>query len=520
MTMKKIKIGKVLLPLLLISLFLIFLNYLYTSTLILFYPYEVEYSEGFELYNAIRIYEGENLYKDIHSEPKFLTVDYPPIFYYIGAILIPIFGETLIGGRVISLLSSLLIVILIFKIVHKETKSKKLSLISSLLFFSSYTVFFWSVLYRNLMLPILFSLLGVYFILDYKKTKRLILAVTFFLLALYTKQTAIIASVAVFLFLFLKDRKTAFKFLSLLSVPALGIFLLINYLTDNQFFLHTFEYNLSFSTSHLELIYWFILFHMFTFVFSFLYSLKNKEKLLSLYFFISLLFVIFYNLKPEGWFNYFIEAIPVMCILTGIFLGNLHKKYFNLALFLLLIQIFLALSPLPRAHFLLSALLIQGLIFWYRTNLKVRLGLLCILFIFLFQFQIPKFPSYTRSDDFSLNGELFFLKNTETDETISTYVKSKSGKILIEHAYFPILYKKWVPPDISGIYELQQIGILDRKEFVEYCLKSNFSMIIYYYRLDLIDGFKECIKNYKLVKTLPWLDIDYEEWNWKIYERI
>jgi hypothetical protein len=159
----------------------------------------------------------------------------------------------------------------------------------------------------------------------------------------------------------------------------------------------------------------------------------------------------------------------------------------------------------------------------YKVDLRIKFGLSFLAILFFSQTLISPYPAYLKADDFllfDLDGQLPFLKNINTDEKISRYVETSDGKVLVEHASFSIMNERWTPPDVSGIHELQRNGFVDKQTIEEYCREKNFSLIIYYHRLDLIDGFRECIdERYELIDELPWYNtVDYDEVEWKVYK--
>lgn len=267
-------------PLILVTciLFFVFLNYLAISLSNLFYPYGVEQTEWDIFY--ITFYFLKNpayLYHNIYQYPFYVTSDHPPIFHLATASLSLIMKNILFSGRLVSFISALLIGFLIYKIVETRCRSKVIGLISSLLFFSSYVIFLWGSIFRVDMLGAMLNLMGIYFILNYRKGKNFYLAIICFILAVYTKWPFIIAAVGTLIYFFIKDRKTALRFLLFFSLPTVSIFIILNILTGGQLYLHTIAYNMRVPFAYSDLALNFIKTNFVFLILSFFYIFKKKR---------------------------------------------------------------------------------------------------------------------------------------------------------------------------------------------------------------------------------------------------
>ncbi|MCS6773985.1 MAG: hypothetical protein NZ693_07730 [Thermoflexales bacterium] len=77
------------------------------------FPFDYDQGEGFELYDAIRLARGQNIYLDNAVYP-FYASNYPPVYRTLLALLVALFGPHLWVGRALTFASSLVIGALIF----------------------------------------------------------------------------------------------------------------------------------------------------------------------------------------------------------------------------------------------------------------------------------------------------------------------------------------------------------------------------------------------------------------------
>jgi len=468
-------IQKIFLLILIVFLSFIFLNYFSVSLSNLVYPYDVEQAEGFMLPRIKFLLTGhpEYLYNSIYSYPYYFTNDYPPAFYFITAFLSLIFGEGFFAGRLFALLSSLLIGFFIFKIVKMKTKNAYLGLMAALFFFSSYVIFYWGSIYRVDVTGALFSLVGVYFFLMYKKNKTdrknkyFILSILFFILAVTTKQSYIIAPLSSFFYLFLIDKRESFRFLLLFIVPTISIFLLLNFLTDGQFFLHTMVYNskLLISQNSTDLINNLITVNFIILAISFLYFIREKMELISIYFLFSLLFALFQVFKTGSATNYFIEPVITMSIILGFCFDMLKRKkeIFNLLILLIFIQLY---------------------IYFYFNNQ-----------IFLSIFNPQKY---------------FATRNLESDLKVLSYIKNSTGKVFIQNSMYSIANKGDVLFELWGIYDIPE-KYINITRFEDYFKDQNYFLIFTNEHFSVFKNLYVYVENnYEPIDEISWYDNDYK----------
>jgi len=459
---------------LIISFLFFFLNFLYLSFTVLFYPYDLDVTESYVIIPAIRLLHGGPLYNDIRTPLQFSVVKHPPLFYILNYFSMIIFGETLFSARILVFLASLISGAFIFLIVKKITNDTKISLLPMLIFFSSYVTFQMATQARVDMIALLFSLAGVYFLLSYKKHKNLILSVFFFILAIFTNQTFLAAPISAFLYLILRDKKIGVKFLILFLIPSIVIIILINFLTNGQFLLHTFHYSRGLIDFSLMTVFFSLRESLIFLIIALFYFLRKRKDFLFFWIFFALIILLIKLSREGSWINYLLEVTAVVSILVGVLLKQTKDKIdFYFILILVSIQIIISLSYDAR-------------IFSYILNPNTS---------------VP-------------------LANLLSDQKIQSYVNSSIGNVLIEHAGYSLISKKQPSPELWSAYELEKMGVISTDEAYNYFESQNYSTVIYFKRLPLITNVLTYVeRNYKLVDRIPWVDQAFHEEVWHVYKK-
>jgi hypothetical protein len=231
---------------------LVFLAYLavyVTYAIDLFrWPYDYDQGESFELYDAVLHSQGEWPYRDSSTFP-FYASNYPPVFHMLNALLFPIFGETLLSGRVLSFTITLLTAIVIGLTVHRRTGGVFIPLMSALAYTASNFVYHIGPLCRQHLTMVFLETLCVYFIAgaeDARHGKRnLLLGLFFLLLAGFAKQLSVFTAAAVFGYLFLRNPRRATAWGAVFGLIFGLIFLGINAATDGHWWTNTISANVN-----------------------------------------------------------------------------------------------------------------------------------------------------------------------------------------------------------------------------------------------------------------------------------
>lgn len=355
-----------------IALAIIFIFSLFSIRSI-FYPYTIDYTEGHVLALSWLQFEKGTYFLDIHNYPMIVGT-YTPIYIYLTSFFIKIFGVQYFIGRCISVLSSLCVLAMLYKLFLIKSKKFIISFLLAITFIAAPYIVRWSSMNRPDLLAIAFSLFGLllYYLYEEKKSFIKYFSILFFLLAFFTKQSAIAAPLSIIIYSAFKNRKEMFYFLSAYVLSMVAVFYFFNYVTRGLFYTHTITYMGYVSPLRLSLlpgIYQNFL--QTNIIFSLLVIINllsfKKYGLFSFYFFINFLLISIQS-KPGGNINLLIEPYLSLIILGGLLfieILKIIKNYkYKLAVYMLLsVQLFLItnfqMSGLPSNPFV-SAIYDQG----------------------------------------------------------------------------------------------------------------------------------------------------------------
>lgn len=222
---------------LLIPIFYI-LAYLYVSLNRLFYPFELEWTEGLMFDYAYRLMRGLSIY--IPPSLDFNPAMYQPLFPLISSFFIRIFGPHLFALRIISFFSSIIAGILIFLILKIKTRSNFWGIMGSGLFLGAFRITcFWYDLARLDSLLVMLLLLAFYLLIRFKGIFSTLLSLFILSLAFFTKQSTLPFILSTSFYLLFTDKKRGIIFLSIFPICA-GIALLLNHFTGGWYFYFAF----------------------------------------------------------------------------------------------------------------------------------------------------------------------------------------------------------------------------------------------------------------------------------------
>jgi hypothetical protein len=212
------------------------------------WPYDYDQGESFELYDAVLHSRGEWPYRDSSTYP-FYASNYPPVFHLLNVLLFPIFGQTLLSGRVLSFTITLLTAGAIGITVHRRTGGTFLPTITGLAYLASPFVYHVGPLCRQHLTMVLLEVLCVYLIAAAghpKHGKRsLALGLICLFLAGYAKQLAVFTAAAAFAYLYLHRPAHAVGLAAAFGTAFGAVFLLINWATDGYWWINTISANVN-----------------------------------------------------------------------------------------------------------------------------------------------------------------------------------------------------------------------------------------------------------------------------------
>lgn len=182
------------------------------------YPYEIEVTEGQSLEQVRILLSGGQFY--VAPSLEFTPFIYPPLYYYISAALAKVIGLSFVPLRLVSFLSSLCGMLLIYLITAKQSKSKFAGVIAAGLYAATYEVSgIWFDVARVDSVFMLFLLLALYFLNFSKSWKSDLAAGVALSLCFLSKQTAIVIAVPLFIYAIIAHKKRSLFFI----LPAIGL---------------------------------------------------------------------------------------------------------------------------------------------------------------------------------------------------------------------------------------------------------------------------------------------------------
>ena len=198
------------------------------------YPYDVDQGEGYDLNSGWLLLQGRPIYTDNAGYPYYSS-NYPPVFSLLLAPLLAQTGLTLGAGRVFSATAALLTVLAIGVVVFRRAGSWPAALAAGLFYVGSNYVYHVTPLTRVNALATLFALTGLVCCwriagvgTGRSSSLWLIGAVVAFLLALFSKQTAIDAVAAGLLFLLVRERRVGLVATVTVGLVGAGVWLLLD----------------------------------------------------------------------------------------------------------------------------------------------------------------------------------------------------------------------------------------------------------------------------------------------------
>ena len=353
------KIKTILKILIIICFLLIGYQFIQTSYYLITEKYALNQVEGSMVLFLDRLIQGNSLYPPTNMPPYF-TNTYAPFFYlFLGTLsyLIPYFSS-LQGLRLFTIFVEIIIVFLTYKLIFLETKSRKISLISSFMFLALLSTHKFHGLARIDMFLVLLATSGIYFVRKYfysKNQKWLVAFCIIFVLAIYTKLTAIFTLFTILIYSIYKKQKGTFTYSILCITLSIILYFITNTLTKNGFFNQTIYYqslsNINFymGFSYLfELLknYWFL-------VIASMLALKSKQLPIFYKFLITTEFFwfTFTIFKGGADLNYSILLFVLTTVTFSIYINNYLPSNDQGDLILLLILIFVVMNMFNLGYY-------------------------------------------------------------------------------------------------------------------------------------------------------------------------
>jgi len=203
------------------------------------YPFTLEWMEGGSFVQVSRILARQPLY--VRPSFEFIPQIYPPVYFYISALVDTLLGNGFLSLRLVSIISTLGILYLIFILVRQQTKSHLAGILAAGLFCGTYQLSgYWFDIARVDSLALAFLLLSVFLLLKDKPTASLLGGI-FLALSCFTKQTMLIVAVVLAIYCILPPRRNNIIFIGTALLGYLGGTLLLDWLHEGWYSYYIFH---------------------------------------------------------------------------------------------------------------------------------------------------------------------------------------------------------------------------------------------------------------------------------------
>lgn len=209
------------------------------------FRYPLDYGEAHMLDQAMRLLDGENIYRHDRLSPPYSITNYPPVMVGVMVPLEFTFGPTFWWGRALCVLCTLATALLLGLLTFRFTNDRVSSFFTGAYFCGTPGVAFWSPLVRVDMLALTFSVAGI-FTLSRQQLKKwqFVCGIVLLVSAAFTKQSYLLAApLACFCWLWCNDRKRAWRLVGALGIIGIGAALALDVATDGGFLFHVVRAN-------------------------------------------------------------------------------------------------------------------------------------------------------------------------------------------------------------------------------------------------------------------------------------
>lgn len=438
-----------------------FVPFLHKVYLALSFNYILDYGEGSSVI-LLEIFKEYGHYYLGLSDYPFVHGVYPPFFYFVSSLFSKILLNDLLAMRLVSFLSTLGIVFMVYKVLRKVTDNVFLSLVFALFYLSVWFTQRWSLHGRIDNLAIFLSMISAYFFLfsdGLKVRSKLFFSALFLALAVFTRQTEVVVFAAIVLTLVSEKRKEGLFYFLCFFLGFCSVFLLYyEFLSGGNFLKHVLYYTSvsSYDEKKLligarrvlgafNLLYFVIVFGLFL-VRKELWKLKKYRIILFYWVFGSLSLLSYLRVGSSD--NYYLHPFLANIFLLGIVCQELYNKKYKL-----------------MKHF----------------------PLLVCLTLFL-NFYLP-------TSNYELAENLSSPKYHKMQEDLDKFINKTSGSVLLEDASLALRNGKKALIDPFGVYFLEKKGALSLKKIKEDCLKEKYQYVVgYSYFFFGIKGLLPCLK--------------------------
>jgi hypothetical protein len=212
------------------------------------FPFPLDYGEGPMLDQTLRLANFETIYRNSFDSPPYTVSNYPPFFQLIQVPLAWIIGPAFWYGRLISILSAVSAAGLIGLILHRLTRDRIAAAIGGLTLLAFPYLLQGSILNRVDALALALSLGGLYTTVRWPNHRQgpWVAGLLFTAAGFTNLRYVLVAPLTGFVWLWhLEHRRQALHLAAIVIGSCLGLFLILNLITQGGFYLNTVLANLT-----------------------------------------------------------------------------------------------------------------------------------------------------------------------------------------------------------------------------------------------------------------------------------
>jgi hypothetical protein len=204
------------------------------------YPFELEWMEGGAVDHVARVLNGQLIY--VKPTIEFVPYIYTPLYYYVSALVAQVTGIGFLPLRMVSLLSTIGILAVLFQFARRETGNWRYGLIAAGIYAAAFKCCgAWYDVGRADSLFVFLLISGVYKLRYSQATRDFIIAAVVLWLAFLAKQTAAMATVPLLIGTLYWHRKRALSFLLSYGVLIAASVILLDLVHDSWFSYYIFK---------------------------------------------------------------------------------------------------------------------------------------------------------------------------------------------------------------------------------------------------------------------------------------
>ncbi len=479
------------------------------------FPFDYDQGEGFELYDALRLARGENIYLD-NAQFPFYASNYPPVYRVLLVPFVQIFGPKLYVGRVVTFACSLLIGIVIFFAARRTWASEQvsrgagagersplpqfsfapllISLVAALAFFAANYVYHIGPLARAHLPMVMFAIAGIY-CLDRafggaSNVKRQWafagIGIALLMTAGFTKLQAVDALVAGFGYLLVRKPRWCVIAQVVCLMATVAIVMFMNAATQGQFWLNVvaanvneYDINITWQTY----AQWFrlqgvlIVCSVIYVIWDIVAAIRARSfrpiTIWAMYFVAGSALGLLTGKWGAGP-SYLIAAIAASCVCTVGLLGRIGKW-----------QVASGALQIANSQLPIAALLAAGLFFWQSTlnvhlptNGRLFTPIAKVLGVANAPSSYPPY-SYYDSIGYTQLGHFVLPEDTANGWAMVRAIQQLDGPVWCEEAMLTLWAGKDVVTNPTQLLNLSKSGMLDTTNMIEAIEQRKFAGVIF-----------------------------------------